>query len=116
MQFARKFELTGNGRRHLRGSCLFKLWPHGTVQNWPWGVLYVPADFSLQNQGDPEQEWLGLKVGYTSREICHHCAATSSAFMVVPSVLEKLPGRDIENVVSSCLRPGIRSPWDFVHG
>ena len=58
------------------------------------------------------QEWLALRVGYTSRELCHHCRVTNSAFMVVPSVLDKVPRRNIPEVVARCTKTGLKSPSD----
>lgn len=60
------------------------------------------------------QEWLGLKTGWSSRELCHHCRVTHTAYAVAPSLLHELPRRSLDEIVNSCAHPGIPSIPAFI--
>ena len=55
------------------------------------------------------QEWLGLKTGWSSRELCHQCRVTHTAYAVAPSLLHELPRRDLDEVKNYCTHAGIPS-------
>ena len=55
------------------------------------------------------QEWLGLKTGWNSKSICHHCCAQMHAWAVVPALLHELPRRSLEEIRRECIHPGITS-------
>ena len=55
------------------------------------------------------QEWLGLRTGWSSVELCHCCRSTNKAYLVVPSILHALPRRDLDEIKQHCLKPGLQS-------
>ena len=51
------------------------------------------------------KDWLGLRVSYNCKRICHHCySENTDGFVQVPSALGSEPRRDFANFTNECLQ------------
>ena len=59
----------------------------------------------------PAQEWLNLKSGYASNDICHACRASKNDYMKAPSQLASSFRHTLESFIHESLKPGPKSDW-----